>query len=154
MSRVDSQTEPLIPSASDSDPPKVSTSLSFINLLLSAVLLILAYLLIKDQPDCDQPLILWTWVLISLELATIAMESLRLLGKEEVVSYFGYVIGGMGLFLWLYGHFPVYSSEVCDESLWYFVFIIVTLLDVVLGVVVILLCAALFCGVRFPEIKN
>jgi len=82
------------------------------------------------------------------------MESLRLLGKEEVVSYFGYVIGGMGLFLWLYGHFPVYSSEVCDESLWYFVFIIVTLLDVVLGVVVILLCAALFCGVRFPEIKN
>jgi len=150
MSGVDKSYEALLHSGPDSDLLGFNNPLSLSHLLLSATLLTLPYILIESQPDCDQPLILWTWVFISLELATFVWKSLKccIHVDSEVVSWSGYMIGGMILFLWLYGHFPVYSSEVCDESLWYFVFIIVTLMDVVLGVVVILLCGSLACGVR------
>lgn len=147
-----SKVEPLLGRVSDSDSLKVSTSLSCANLLLSVLLIALAYLIIKDQPDCDKPLIRWTWVLISLEIATIVMESVRITtGNGAVVFWLGCVIGGAGLLLWGYGHWPVHSSQVCDESLWYFVFIIVTIIDVVVGLVVLLVCGMLVCGVSFAD---
>lgn len=150
---------PLNPPESLNPPTIVSKSstsvpLSLINILLSVALLTVAYLIIKDDPDCDKPLVTWTQMLIAMEVGTIAMELLRLkLGNGDVVWWVGYLIGLVGVFLWSYGHFPVYSSEVCNESLWNFVFIVVTVLDGVLGLVVLFICGAMVCGLPLAAFK-
>ena len=145
--------EHLNPSAIASKP-STSVPLSWINILLSAVLLIIAYLIIKDDPDCDKPLIGWTQLLIAMEVGTIAMELLRQkLGNGNAVGWVGCLIALVGVFLWGYGHFPVYSSEVCNEPLWNFVFIVITVLDGVLGLVVLFICGAMVCGLPLAAFK-
>lgn len=133
---------------------RASVPLSLFNILLSLLLLIIACLLIKDDPDCDQPLIFWTQMLISVEAGTIAMELLRLkLGNGEVVWWIGCLIALVGVVLWGYGHFPVYSSEVCNESLWNFGFIVITVVDGALGLVLLCICGAMACGLPLSAFK-
>ena len=124
---------------SPAPPVHPSQKLSGFSIFLSLCLLTIAAFLLSNDPFCDTSLLLWIQLFLALEALNVLLEVLRCwLGTHKYLTWLGYSVAVFGLGVWVWGHFPVYNSEVCDPEVWWFVWVIQTVIDVVAGVFVVL----------------
>ena len=134
---------PLLGHAKVINPRVLSAGSIFANTIVIAI----AYLVIKDNPTCDQPLILLTDWIIAVSLIGVIADLLKIvLGKNMLSSTMQGLGGVVFLGVWAWGHWPVYESEACDGSLWYFAFIVTLLGDIGVALGILIVCCLLICG--------
>lgn len=137
MSVQDDLREPLVPKATFANSKLVMLVSFFLHLAMAGF----AYYIIKDDPQCDQPLVLWTkWIIVTTLIGG-ALQLVKLvLGLDALVACLQGLVGAVSGVVWVWGHWPVYESEVCDEALWNFVFVIETLGDIGVVVMLVVVC--------------
>ena len=125
-----------------------------ITALLHLAVVGIAYYFIKDDPQCDTSLVLWTQFLIGAAIISGALQLMSpQLGKTAfVVSQVLLGVGVTGLWIWgqwlVYGMMLVCRGQVCEEGLWYFAFVVETLVNVGLVLLCLGVLFLLFCTPR------
>jgi len=137
MAAQESLLGPISPSRPKLGPTK--------NIIIYSTFLFAIYLLIKEDPVCDQPLVAWMLLLFAEIVGEILGEVLKCFSETAQQAYIlkrCFLPMGFGG-LWVWGHWPVYASEVCDATLWSFVFWFELLVDIGLGVIALGCCHCL-----------
>lgn len=125
--------------------PVLSLSLDqvlFLTLVsLSSVLLFLGIHIVHTNPQCDQPLIVWVFgFFLSLGLLCVTHFCFFLTLWCRSCAQYLYILVWLVLVGWTeYGLVLVWSSEVCEESLWIYVMVVALPLWVVTKAVVVIL---------------
>lgn len=132
--------------------PKPSKPIgSVATVCLNTLLLIVVYLLIKENPVCDQPLILWMQWLFTVLAGGVLVEMLKCRSETTTLALglrVLLILAGLGM--WVWGHWPVYESEMCEEALWSFVFGFELVVDVGVGLGVLVCCCVIYEVVLRP----
>jgi len=125
--------EPLLAFLSPSRPQFNST-----RTIINSIVLLAIYFLIKDNPVCDQPLVLWMKFLFAVLTLDVLVEVLKFgLRTTPLTQVLRALNGLVGVGVWVCGHWPVYESEVCDVTLWKVAFGFELLVDILTGIVVL-----------------
>lgn len=126
--------ESLLPRPSD------KPSLNVCKLLVLVTLVAVSFFLIKDDPECDQPLVFGgIWVIWTC-IAGVVQELLKQVSGWNVERSVMVIVSLNNTVLWAWGHWPVYRSQTCDDTLWYFAFVAMLLADIFAGVLVVVIC--------------
>jgi hypothetical protein len=129
--------------------PKAGNSiiLSAASIIINVTIIVIAYMVIKDDPICDQSLITWTKWIIGVTVGAVVVELLKMaVGKNGFAICMQSLLGLVFLVVWIWGHWPVFESETCDESLWNFAFVMTLLGDIGVGIGVLAVCLLLCFG--------
>lgn len=120
--------------------------LSAASIIINVAIIVIAYMVIKDDPICDQPLITWTKWIIGVTIGTVVVELLKMaVGKNGFAICMQGLLALVFLVVWIWGHWPVFESETCDESLWNFAFVMTLLGDIGVGIGLLAICCLLIC---------
>jgi len=126
---------------------KPTLIVSVVNILVHASIVVIAFLLIKDDPKCDQPLATWVQCVIAISIAGIVVELLKMtMGASTLTGSAMIVLGVCVIVLWGSGHWYLYQSVACDDALWYFTFILILLADVAVCLAIVKVCGLVLCA--------
>ena len=120
---------------------KPSLIVSVVNILVYASIVVIAFLLTKDDPECDQPLVTWAHLVIAISIAGIVVEGVKMtMGASKLTGYAMVVLGVCVIVLLGLMHWYWYKSVACDEALWYFALILMLLADVAVCLAIVRIC--------------
>ena len=116
-------------------------------------LIIIGLMILREDPQCDTNLVLWLQCFLCMEVGFVLLLSVAICTGKVTTSVVCFMcsLGLAWLVLVVIGNFPLYQSKQCDEALWTFVFVIMLLSYMFLGLVCCFCCC--FCCLGAAVLK-